>query len=165
MLLNSYLLTNPEGNMTTTIRPLSSTDAPPHFSFVLEHPAGSPQSAVTYFNDKLVHECDPSDLGADLERKIPGLVVLDVRQDSAFEECHIRGAISLPYRAISKETLSEFPENTLFVTYCWGPNCNAATKASIRIGKLGFKVKEMIGGIEYWNKEGHPVEGTKASER
>lgn len=165
MLLDSYPLTNPEGRVTTTISPFASSEASSQFSFVREHPAGSPESAVSYFNDKLAHECDPADLSTDLERKIPGLVVLDVRQITAFEECHIRDAISLPYRAISIETLSRFSENTLFVTYCWGPSCNAATKASIRIGKLGFKVKEMIGGIEYWINEGHPVEGTKTTER
>jgi hypothetical protein len=26
--------------------------------------------------------------------------------------------------------------------------------------KLGFRVKELIGGIEYWRKEGGKVEGT-----
>jgi rhodanese-related sulfurtransferase len=50
------------------------------------------------------------------------------------------------------------------VTYCWGPGCNAATKGAARLAALGFRVKEMIGGIEYWRREGHPVEGTEGDQ-
>ena len=31
--------------------------------------------------------------------------------------------------------------------------------AAARLAALGFKVKEMIGGLEYWRQEGCPVEG------
>ena len=46
------------------------------------------------------------------------------------------------------------------VVYCWGPACNAGTKACAKLSELGFRVKEMIGGIEYWRHEGLQVEGT-----
>jgi rhodanese-related sulfurtransferase len=46
------------------------------------------------------------------------------------------------------------------VTYCWGPGCNSSTKAALKLASLGFKVKEMIGGLEYWRHEGLPIEGT-----
>src|SRR5207245_11627846 len=61
-----------------------------------------------------------------------------------------------------------FPYTTLFrsvVVYCWGPACNAATKAAVRLAALGFRVKEMIGGIEYWDREGYGVEGSKAQRK
>jgi hypothetical protein len=29
--------------------------------------------------------------------------------------------------------------------------------------KLGFAVKEMIGGLEYWRREGQPVQGTEGA--
>jgi rhodanese-related sulfurtransferase len=38
--------------------------------------------------------------------------------------------------------------------YCWGPACNGATKAALEFAKLGYDVKEMIGGFEYWVREG-----------
>lgn len=44
------------------------------------------------------------------------------------------------------------------VTYCWGPGCNGATRAALTLARLGFEVREMIGGIEYWIREGLPVE-------
>jgi rhodanese-related sulfurtransferase len=51
------------------------------------------------------------------------------------------------------------------VTYCWGPGCNGATKAALEFAKLGYPVKEMIGGFEYWAREGLPVETSGGIER
>ncbi len=44
------------------------------------------------------------------------------------------------------------------VVHCWGPGCNGAQKAALEFAKLGRPVKEMIGGFEYWAREGFPVE-------
>ena len=44
------------------------------------------------------------------------------------------------------------------VTYCWGPGCNGATRAALTLAGLGFRVREMLGGFEYWAREGLPVE-------
>ena len=44
------------------------------------------------------------------------------------------------------------------VTYCWGPGCNGATRAALALSLLGYRVREMIGGFEYWAREGLPVE-------
>jgi rhodanese-related sulfurtransferase len=44
------------------------------------------------------------------------------------------------------------------VTYCWGPGCNGATRAALALARLGYEVREMLGGIEYWIREGFPVE-------
>ena len=60
------------------------------------------------------------------------------------------------------EAVAGLPAGALLVTYCWGPGCNAATKAAARLARLGFRVKEMLGGFEYWEREGHPVERTGA---
>ena len=53
--------------------------------------------------------------------------------------------------------MSAFPVDTLIVVYCWGPGCNASTKAALKLAQLGYAVKEMIGGIEYWESEGLPL--------
>ena len=50
------------------------------------------------------------------------------------------------------------------VTYCCGPGCNSSTKAALRLASLGFRVKELIGGLEYWLREGGQVEGTLENE-
>jgi 3-mercaptopyruvate sulfurtransferase SseA len=51
-----------------------------------------------------------------------------------------------------------YPAGTQFVVYCWGPGCNGATRAGLIISELGYAVKEMIGGFEYWAREGLPVD-------
>ena len=46
----------------------------------------------------------------------------------------------------------------MVVTYCWGPGCNGATRAALGAGPASaIAVQEMIGGIEYWVREGFPV--------
>ena len=147
--------------MSTIVNP--RTDAPEStvtrpLSYVLETPAASPESAVRYFGEKLAHECDPSDLNADLGRGIGGFVIIDARAPEYFAQGHVPGAINLPHRKITAEALARFAPDTIFVTYCTGPNCNGSTKAATRFGRLGYRVKEMIGGFEYWRREGHPIE-------
>jgi rhodanese-related sulfurtransferase len=146
--------------MSTTLAPTPRPAVAVPSSFVLEHAPGSPESAARYFSAKLAFECDPSDLNADRERGVTGLVVVDARSPEVYAAGHVPGAINLPHRTITADTLEEYPRSTTFVTYCTGPNCNAGAKAGARIAALGYRIKEMIGGFEYWQQEGHPVEGS-----
>lgn len=129
-------------------------------SFVLEHPPADPAAAERHFLAKLAFETDPADVHLDLERGHPGMVVVDTRSPDAFTRCRIPGAINLPTRTISPETTASLPRDKVIVTYCWGPGCNGSTRAAAKLAALGFRVKEMIGGIGYWRKEGLPVEGS-----
>lgn len=130
------------------------------FSFVLEQAAADPREARAHFLARLAVETDPADLAIDLERGADGIAVVDARGTDAYEACHIPGAVSLPHRTIDERTAAGLPEEATIVTYCWGPGCNAATKAAAKLTALGFRVKELIGGLEYWRREGHPVAGT-----
>jgi len=141
---------------------MSSTTS--HFSFVLETPPASPEEARRHFLAKLSVETDASDVLLDLQRGQRGFLLIDARGSQDFEECHIRGAISLPYRTITTESTAQLSKELPIVTYCWSPACNAATKAAARLSALGFQVKEMLGGIEYWRREGGPVEGTRGEQ-
>jgi len=140
------------------------TARPVSHSFVLEHPAATPSEARQHFAAKLAVETDPSDVHADLDRGVDRIVVLDARSTQHYGECHVPGAINIPHRTISAETTAQLSRDVCIVTYCWGPGCNAATKAAMRLAALGFKVKEMIGGLEYWRREGYAVEGTSTAE-
>jgi rhodanese-related sulfurtransferase len=137
---------------------------PASHSFVLEHPAAAPGEAHRHFAAKLSVETDPSDVHADLERGVRRIVVVDARSAQQFGECHVPGALNLPHRTITAASTAHLPPDVCLVVYCWGPGCNAATKAASRLAALGFQVKEMIGGLEYWRREGYSVEGTLAGE-
>jgi rhodanese-related sulfurtransferase len=45
------------------------------------------------------------------------------------------------------------------VFYCWGPGCNGSTRAAFTLASLGYhRVRELIGGFEYWAREGLAIE-------
>ncbi|HEY3992848.1 MAG TPA: rhodanese-like domain-containing protein [Ktedonobacteraceae bacterium] len=137
---------------------MSSTTS--HFSLVLETPPARPEEAHRHFLARLALETDAADVRLDLQRGQNGFVLLDARGAQDFEECHIPGAINLPYRQITAASTAHLSQEQPIVVYCWSPGCNAATKAAARLSVLGFQVKEMLGGIEYWRREDGPVEGT-----
>lgn len=130
------------------------------FSLVLETPAAAPEDAARHFLARLSVETDPADVRLDLQRGQTSFTVIDARSADDYAACHIPGALSMPYRQINAETTASLARDKLCVVYCWGPACNAATKACLRLSRLGFQVKEMIGGLEYWRHEGGDVEGT-----
>ncbi|WP_084105195.1 rhodanese-like domain-containing protein [Demequina sp. NBRC 110056] len=114
-------------------------------------------AAAAHFAARLAFETDPSDVHAALESGEPGFVLIDTRDQTAWDQGHARGAVHMP----KPEMLARIPEyaaGTTFVVYCWGPGCNGATRAGLIISELGYAVKEMIGGFEYWAREGMPVD-------
>ncbi len=133
-------------------------------SRVLETPAAEPRISRQHHLNRLEFETDPDDVHTDFENGVRDFLVVDARKRENFEEAHVPGAISLHHRTISAETTRNLSRDKLLVVYCWGPGCNAATKAAVKLSELGFHVKEMIGGIEYWSKDGFALEGTKAKQ-
>lgn len=142
----------------------TATAPAPTFSAVREYPAAPAAEAERHFMARLAVETDVADVVHDLTRGTGNLLVVDVRSPADYARCHVRGAINLPHRQISAESTAGFDRYALIVTYCWGPGCNSATKAAAKLARLGFAVKEMIGGLEYWRLEGCPVDGTEGSE-
>ncbi|QFG23119.1 rhodanese-like domain-containing protein [Actinomadura sp. WMMB 499] len=114
--------------------------------------------AVRHFAARLAFETDASDVAADLDARTPGLVVVDARDAASWEQGHIAGAVHLPKEEIAERGAALVPAGGTVVVYCWGPGCNGATKAALAFAELGVPVKEMIGGFEYWAREGFPVE-------
>ncbi len=137
---------------------MSSTAS--HFSLVMETPAARPEEAQRHFLARLSVETDAADVRLDLQRGQTSFLLIDTRSAQDFEECHIPGATNLPYRKITAESTSHLSKELPLVVYCWSPGCNSATRAAARLSALGFQVKEMLGGIEYWRREGGTVEGT-----
>ena len=122
--------------------------------------AATQEIAVNHFAAKLSLETDPSDVHFDMKHGVADFILIDARSEKHFEECHIPNAINFPHARISERTTASFDKDKLIVTYCWGNACNGSTKAALKFAELGFAVKEMIGGIEYWRREGFTVEGT-----
>jgi rhodanese-related sulfurtransferase len=130
------------------------------FSFVNEYAAAEPAAARAHFLARLSVETDPSDVHLDLERVPERIQVVDTRSTDAHAACHVPGSISIPYRTMDERTTAVLDRTRVIVVYCWGPGCNAAHKGAARLAELGFRVKEMIGGLEYWRQEGYEVAGS-----
>ena len=65
---------------------------------------------------------------------------------------------------MDEETTSRLDKNTLYVTYCDGIGCNASTKGALKLARLGFSVKELMGGLDWWIRDGYATEGLQATE-
>ena len=114
--------------------------------------------AAAHFAHRLAVETDVSDVAAALDSGRPGFVLLDSRSAEAWTQGHVLGAVHLPGRRIADRAPAELDRSVPVVTYCWGPGCNGATRAALALATLGFRVREMIGGFEYWAREGLAVE-------
>jgi rhodanese-related sulfurtransferase len=130
--------------------------AAPH-SKVLEFPPQEPAAAESHALMMLSHYTDPSDLHADLEARCDTFIVLDARSRDTYARGHIPGAINFPYREMDAESVKRLPRNQLIVTYCDGIGCNGSTKAALKLAHFGFRVKELIGGFDWWVRDGYQV--------
>lgn len=113
--------------------------------------------AREHFAAEFTFETDCWDVHDALSRQ-PDFVLLDVRSPALFAAGHIPGAISLPHGKIVRSKMQQWPDETLFVTYCAGPHCNGAARGALRLAELGRPVKIMAGGITGWIDEGFELE-------
>ena len=113
--------------------------------------------AVAHFAARLRFETDPSDVRA---AQLAGdrFVLVDSRGDAAWRQGRATGAVHLPTARITAEAARTIPADVPVVVYCWGPGCNGGTKAALAFAQAGYAVREMLGGFEYWAREGMPVE-------
>jgi len=140
----------------------TTTDAAPS-SPVTTVPAARAADAHAHFAARLAVETDCADVAADLAAGAVPYTILDVRSERSFAAGHLPGARSVPSATIDHDVATSLPDG-LLVVYCWGPGCNGAHKAGLALTRHGRQVKEMLGGFEYWVREGQPVEGERADE-
>ena len=113
-------------------------------------------AAIEHFAAKLRYETDPSDVAA-AQAGGERFVLIDTRGHAAWHQGRAVGAVHMPTAEILDRAASEIPIGTPVVVYCWGPGCNGATKAALQFSRLGYAVRELIGGFEYWAREGLAV--------
>lgn len=120
-------------------------------------PAAASDLARQHFAQEFTFETDCWDVN-DALSKGADFVLLDVRGPALFAKGHVKGAINLPHGKIIASKMAEWPEDTLFVTYCAGPHCNGAARGALRLAELGRPVKIMAGGVTGWIDEGFELE-------
>lgn len=121
-------------------------------------PPAASTDAQTHYARKLACETDCADVYADLQNGYHDFVLVDTRSADDYARSHIPGAVNVPVASMTERRMETYADDTLFVVYCWGPGCNGSTKAALQLARMGYAVKEMIGGIEYWeDRERYPV--------
>ncbi|MEV5006009.1 rhodanese-like domain-containing protein [Streptomyces sp. NPDC055692] len=133
---------------------------------VLRVSLAAPAEAAVHFRASLRFHADVADVAAALTAGgDPGFVVLDSRSTESWDQGHIPGAVHLPTALIPEQAGDLLDRSVPVVTYCWGPGCNGATRAALALAELGYQVKEMLGGFEYWVREGFAYETRQGPER
>ena len=122
-------------------------------SLVTEPGFADPATALAHFERRLGLETDCSDVNESL-KSASDFVLVDVRGPKAYAAGHVPGAVNIPHRTMTAERMAQYGKDTAFVVYCAGPHCNGANKGAIALARLGYRVKEMIGGITGWQDEG-----------
>ena len=126
-------------------------------SLVLDFPPGLPEHAADYLRAKLAFHADSADLAHDLAARVPGIAVIDARAPDAYRAAHIPGAVNVPHRTMDAATTAGLDRDAVYVVYCDGIGCNGSTKGAYKLALLGFRVKELIGGLDWWRRDGYPV--------
>jgi rhodanese-related sulfurtransferase len=125
-------------------------------SAVLEYGAPEPGETAAMMEDKLRLHTDSWDLSVDLRAGLSDIVVIDARSRD-YAAGHIPDAVSFPHREMTAETTAQLERSKVYVVYCDGIGCNASTKGAYKLAGLGFRVKELLGGIDWWRRDEHPV--------
>ena len=84
--------------------------------------------------------------------------LVDVREESEWEEGHLPGAVHLSKGIIERDIEEHFPDySTEIVLYCGGGYRSAL--ATDNVQKMGYaNVISMNGGYREWTDAGYPVE-------
>jgi len=84
-------------------------------------------------------------------------VLVDTRRQESWDHGHITGAVHLP-KADRDARIAALPRDRTLILYGGGPGCNGATAAARRLLASGLDTRELLGGYEYWARNGLPVE-------
>lgn len=123
-----------------------------------------PAESSAYLTAKLAYYIDAWDLAESCQRNMAECIIFDVRSAEQYRLGHIPGAINFPHREMTAQTLAQLSKDAHYVTYCDGIGCNGSTKGAHNLARAGFKVKELIGGLDFWRRDNHPIsEGSEPS--
>lgn len=126
-------------------------------SAVLEYGVPEPGESAAVMRDKLRFHTDSWDLSVDLKSGRADIVVIDARSHDAYQGGHIPGALSSPHGEMNATSTARLDRTKVYVVYCDGIGCNASTKAAYKLAQLGFHVKELLGGLDWWRRDGHAI--------
>ena len=115
------------------------------------------KGAVKFFEEKLKYEIDPYSVRHIVDEKDSNYLIVDVRDENSYKAGHVPSAVNITRHDIDNH-ISKLPKDKTIITYCYHVVCFAAPAVALELAKKGYKVMEMVGGFDEWQKNGHPVE-------
>jgi len=112
---------------------------------------GDRSSLATMTREELVRRLHDGDV-----------IVLDVRPEAEYHSGHITGAVSLPFKEITRR-LRTIPKDRQVVAYCRGPYCVYADDAVRALRHSGYQAARLDDGFPEWARAGLPVDSDLAS--
>ncbi len=93
----------------------------------------------------------------------PETIFVDTRHEEDYRERHVKSAVFLPEENVEERFVTAqglMPEDSRYILYCYGPECDMAEKVAGFLAKNGYKnMMIMTAGFRAWEKAGYPVEG------
>lgn len=95
-------------------------------------------------------------------------VFLDARPPELYQKGHVQGARNLPigeFDQLADKVFMNFPEDTLFVTYCDGEDCALSGELALKLKEIGYEnVRVLHNGWSVWKSHQLPLEGGEEHE-
>ena len=70
-------------------------------------------------------------------------LIIDLREEKAYAESHVRGAVNIPYETL--ENRKDLPMNKILVFYC--DRGGASMAAAREFVRRGYRTRSVIGGF------------------
>ena len=105
---------------------------------------------------KRITEISPTE--ARQQTESGGAVLIDVREETDWQQGHAKAAKHLSRGVIELEIEEQIPDpKTPIICYCGGGSRSALVADSLQ--KMGYEnVRSMAGGLRAWKDEGLPIE-------
>jgi rhodanese-related sulfurtransferase len=95
-----------------------------------------------------------------------GILFIDGRIPSEFQQGHIKGAMNIDYKIFKDKTkeekleiMKDIKKEQLLVSYCGSDSCEISIDNAYEMAKAGYDdVKIYLGGYKEWNKLGYPID-------
>lgn len=84
-------------------------------------------------------------------------VLVDTRRTQSWDHGHIAGAVHLPDTSTDDDIRSALTGDRIAVAYGWGPGCDGELEMTIRLLRAGYDARILVGGYEYWARNGFTV--------
>jgi rhodanese-related sulfurtransferase len=89
--------------------------------------------------------------------------LVEVLPRGEYEELHLPGAINLPLKELSAQSVEQLDQGRPVIVYCWDALCDLSSRAAAQLAWLDFEAYDYALSKVDWMAHGQPMEGTAAT--